>query len=75
MPSVPHHAHTLTHWLVLAEHGLLRSLMVAVGVLLIAVGFGLSVTMVMLPAGVALGFTGLGLFLWGAAGDLPDDDQ
>lgn len=68
------HAHSMSHWLVLAEHGLLRSLMILVGLVLMVIGVGLSVTMVMLPAGFALGFTGLGLFLWGAAGELPEDD-
>jgi hypothetical protein len=35
------------------------------GVILMFVGVGMGVTVVMLPAGIPVGFAGLFLFLWG----------
>ena len=69
-----HHHHTLSHWIEFAEHSVFRSLLMMIGVVLVVIGLGLGVTVVMLPAGLAVGFTGVGLFLWGAMGDLPLDD-
>ena len=68
--ALPHSAH---EWLVFAEHGALRLIMVLTGFLLMVVGLALGVTMMMLPIGLVLGLTGVGLFIWGAFGDLPVD--
>jgi predicted cobalt transporter CbtA len=62
---------SLHRWLVLAEHGALRVLMVAIGLLLMVVGLGLGVSMVMLPPGIFFGLTGFALLVWGAVGELP----
>lgn len=66
--TFPHSAH---EWLVLAEHGALRLVMVVTGFTLMVVGLALGVTMVMLPLGLLLGLTGVGVFVWGAVGELP----
>lgn len=66
--TFPHTAH---EWFLLAERGLLRFFMIGVGIALMVTGLGLGVTMIMLPMGLLLGFTGLGLLLWGVLGDLP----
>ena len=66
--TFPHSAH---EWFVLAEHGALRLVMVATGLTLMVVGLALGVTMVMLPVGLFLGFTGVGVLIWGALGELP----
>jgi hypothetical protein len=66
--TFPHTAH---EWFMLAERGLLRFVMIGIGLALMVTGLGLGVTMVMLPMGLLLGFTGLGLLLWGVLGDLP----
>ena len=58
-------------WLVLAERGALRALMIAIGLMLMMVGLGLGVSMVMLPPGVFFGLTGFALVVWGAVGELP----
>jgi hypothetical protein len=42
---------------------------IVVGLVLMFVGVAMGVTVVMLPAGVPVGFFGLFLFLWGLAGD------
>ena len=60
-------------WFTMAERGVLRVVMAAMGFILMVLGLGLGVTMVMLPPGLLLGFTGLGLFLWGVLGELPID--
>jgi hypothetical protein len=65
--------HSASGWLVVAERGLLRMLMVAIGLILMVVGLGLGVSMVMLPPGVFFGLTGFVLLVWGALGDLPDN--
>jgi hypothetical protein len=43
------------------------------GFALMVAGLGLGVTMIMLPAGLVIGFVGVGLFVWGLLGDLPID--
>ena len=68
--AFPHSAH---EWFVLAERGALRFVMVTTGFTLMVVGLALGVSMVMLPAGLFLGLTGLGVLIWGAVGDLPLD--
>lgn len=68
--ALPHSAH---EWFVLAERSALRLVMVATGFTLMVVGLALGVTMVMLPPGLFLGLTGLGVLVWGAVGELPMD--
>jgi hypothetical protein len=68
--ALPHSAH---EWFVFAEHGALRLVMVVTGFMLMVIGLALGVTMVMLPIGLFLGLTGVGVFIWGAFGELPDD--
>lgn len=63
--------HTVHEWFTLAERGTLRLVMAAVGFVLIVVGLALGVTMIMLPAGVVIALTGVGLLVWGVLGDLP----
>jgi hypothetical protein len=58
-------------WWQFAERGLLRALMILIGLMLMIVGLGLGVTMIMLPAGVVIGLVGVGLLVWGAVGDVP----
>ena len=58
------------HWLIIAERALLRSFVVMTGALLIIVSLALDVTIMMLPAGLALGLTGVGLIVWGFTGDV-----
>lgn len=67
--------HSASGWLVLAERGVLRVLMVAIGLILMVVGLGLGVSMVMLPPGVFFGLTGFALLVWGALGELPSNNQ
>ncbi len=71
MTSHASHAH---HWLAFAERGLLRLLMIALGLALMIAGLGLGVTIVMLPLGIAIGFTGVGLVVWGSLCDLPIEE-
>ena len=68
--TFPHSAH---RWLVLVERSALRLVMVTTGVTLMIIGLALGVSLVMLPPGVALGLTGVGVLVWGAVGDLPID--
>jgi hypothetical protein len=68
--AFPHSAH---RWLVLVERSALRLVMVTTGVMLMIIGLALGVSLVMLPPGVALGLTGVGVLVWGAVGDLPID--
>lgn len=68
--TVPHTAH---EWFNLAERGALRLLMGGLGFALMVVGLALGVSMIMLPAGVVIGLTGVGLLVWGVLGDLPID--
>jgi hypothetical protein len=65
--------HTAHEWFTLAERSALRVVMVTIGFVLMVAGLGLGVTMVLLPPGLMLGFTGLGLVVWGVVGDLPID--
>jgi hypothetical protein len=60
-------------WFVKVERGTLRVVMIALGFALMVGGLGLGVTMVMLPAGLAVGLTGVALMVWGVLGDLPMD--
>ncbi|MGH7342161.1 MAG: hypothetical protein ACREKH_16850 [Candidatus Rokuibacteriota bacterium] len=64
---------TMHEWFTLAERGVLRLVMAGIGLALMIVGLGLGVSMIMLPAGLLLGFTGLGLLVWGVLGELPID--
>jgi hypothetical protein len=66
--TVPQSGH---EWFVLAERSVLRVVMIVTGLILMIVGLALGVSMVMLPAGVVLGLTGVGVFVWGAVGELP----
>jgi hypothetical protein len=66
--ALPHSAYD---WFVWAEHGVLRLVMVATGLTLMVFGLALGVAMVMLPIGVLLGLTGVGVLVWGALGELP----
>jgi len=68
--TFPHSAH---EWFVMAERGALRFVLIVTGFTLMVVGLALGVTMVMLPPGLFLGLTGLGVLVWGAVGDLPVD--
>lgn len=68
--TFPHSAH---EWFVLAERGALRLVMVTVGFTLMIIGLALGVSMVMLPAGLFLGLTGVGVLVWGALCELPVD--
>jgi len=68
--TFPHSAH---RWLVLVERSALRLVMVTTGLALMIIGLALGVSLVMLPPGVALGLTGVGVLVWGAVGDLPID--
>ena len=69
--TFPHSAH---EWFVLAERSALRLVMVVTGFTLMIIGLGLGVSVVMLPAGLFLGLTGLGVLVWGALGELPIDN-
>jgi hypothetical protein len=64
---------TWHEWFSLAERGVLRMLMIGIGLALMIAGLALGVSMIMLPPGLLLGFTGLGLVVWGTLGDLPLD--
>lgn len=64
---------TWHEWFSLAERGVLRLVMIGIGLALMVVGLALGVSMIMLPAGLLLGFTGVGLLVWGALGELPID--
>ena len=58
------------HWVAVAEHALLRSLVVTTGIALAVVGLGLVLSVVLLPVGLALGLIGVGVVVWGSVGDL-----
>lgn len=60
-------------WVVTAERALLRLAMIALGLMLMVGGLAMGVSMVMLPVGLVVGFVGVGVFVWGALGDLPSD--
>jgi hypothetical protein len=60
-------------WWQFAERGMLRIVMILIGLVLMIVGLGLGVTMIMLPAGVVIGLLGVGLLVWGAVGDMPQE--
>ncbi len=66
---------TLGHrWLILAEHGALRAAMIAIGLLLALYGLALTVSIVMLVPGIAIGLAGVALVVGGAVVDLPLGD-
>lgn len=68
------HAHShIRYWFILAERGLLRLAMIALGLVLIVVGLAMGVSMVMLLPGIVIGFVGVGLVVWGTVGELPMD--
>jgi hypothetical protein len=58
-------------WFMLAERGMLRVAMIVVGLLLIVIGLGMSMSVVLLLPGLVIGFCGIGLVVCGAVTDLP----
>ena len=68
--ALPQSAH---EWFVFVEHGVLRLIMVVTGFVLTIIGLALGVTMVMMPIGIFLGLTGVGVIVWGVLGELPVD--
>ena len=62
-------AHTSTgwhrSWVELVENVLGRVAAIVIGFIMMVIGLGLSVTMVMLPVGVAIGLTGVAIFVGG----------
>jgi hypothetical protein len=48
---------------------------IVAGVILMIVGLAMGVTLVMLPAGIVVGFGGLFVFLWGIFGRAEDKTQ
>ncbi len=66
--------HSLAHWIEAAGHGVLRSFIMLLGLVMALIGLGPGVTLVMLPAGIALGATGTIVFIFGAIGDMPSHD-
>jgi hypothetical protein len=63
-----------THcWVIAAEHALLRAVALAAGAMLIIVSLLLDATILMLPAGLALGLAGMGVIVWGLTGDVLED--
>jgi hypothetical protein len=60
-------------WILRTERGLLRLGMITLGVVFIVVGLGMGVSVIMLPPGIVIALSGLGLLTWGAVGDLPLD--
>ncbi len=76
-----HWSHRMHHYSVAAHHcvvrterGLLRLFLVAGGFALMVVGLALGISIFMLPAGLMVGLTGVGLATWGLAGDIPIDE-
>jgi hypothetical protein len=61
------------HCFAVAERSAMRLVMLVVGLVFVVVGLGLGVTMIMLPLGLAVGFAGVGLVIWGVLGALPVD--
>jgi hypothetical protein len=61
------------HWFMAAERAAMRSLVVIAGVMLIVVSLLLDASIMLLPAGIALGIAGGGLIVWGVTGDLVND--
>jgi hypothetical protein len=74
MRSLTSFAHDLSlehRWLAMAEHAVLRGLMLTVGAALTLLGLGLGVTLVMLPVGVVLGLSGIAIVIGALDADLP----
>ena len=65
--AIPHSAH---EWFVAAQCGALRVVMATTGVALMVVGLALGVSVVMLPIGIVVGLTGVGVLVCGVFGDL-----
>jgi len=59
------------HWFAVAEHGLLRTVLLVVGFALIVLGLGLGVTMIMLPVGVFVALAGVGAIVLALTRDVP----
>jgi hypothetical protein len=55
----------------MAERGALRLAMIVVGLLLTVVGLAMSISVVLLLPGVAIGFFGVCLLISGAVAELP----
>ncbi len=73
MHAVHSHPH-MHHLMVLTARTCARSIIVAGGLGLSVAGLGLCASVVMLPVGVLVGLTGVGLAAYGAVGDLPIED-
>jgi hypothetical protein len=64
-------SHAARPWMVRTERTILRLGMLTLGFALTIIGLGLGITMIMLPPGIVIALCGVGLFIWGAVGDLP----
>jgi hypothetical protein len=60
-------------WMLRTERGLVRLAMITVGFAFVVVGLAMGVSIILLPPGLVLALSGVGLFVWGAVGDLPLD--
>jgi hypothetical protein len=60
-------------WISRSIHAVLRSLVVVIGIALIVVSLALDATIMLLPAGLALGCASAGIITWGITGDLFDE--
>jgi hypothetical protein len=60
-------------WITIAEHALLRTIAAVAGAMLIIVSLLLDATVLMLPAGLALGLAGIGVIVWAFTGDVLED--
>jgi hypothetical protein len=60
-------------WMLRTERGLVRLAMLSLGFVSVILGLGMGVSIIMLPPGIVIGLAGVGLFVWGAVGDLPLD--
>ena len=72
--DVVHHCpEVMHHCMVSTERGLLRLFLIVSGFALMVVGLALGISIFMLPAGIVIGFAGVGLTTWGFVGDIPID--
>ncbi len=63
------------HWIILAERGLLRLFLVMIGLALILVSLVFDLSLVMLPLGLFLALTGVGVVGWGLVGEVFISDR
>lgn len=66
------HTHAVHDWFTGFGHFLEHGVAVIVGLILMILGLGLSVTMIMLPVGLAIGLLGMGLFIGGLFANLDE---